>query len=92
MNAGKPKPNRYVVLLGRPFRDAHDEVAKQELPYAINVALERLGHRPDRRKEAPASLPDERDANPNWRENCRCRPTNCGSSGTSIRLSTRNLH
>ena len=38
MNApAKPKPNGAVVLVGQRFRDAHDEVAKQELPHDIKV-------------------------------------------------------
>ena len=52
MNAPeKLKPNRYVVLVGQRFRDAHDEVVTQDLPHDIKVALKRLGHPQDPRKE-----------------------------------------
>ena len=52
MNApAKLKPNRFVVLVGQRFRDAHDEVVKQEPPHDINVALERLGHSQAPRKK-----------------------------------------
>ena len=48
---GKLKPTRYVVLVGQRFRGAHDEVAQQELPHDIKVALERLRRPQDPRKE-----------------------------------------